>query len=107
MPYNTNPAWHGGARQKVSFWSNGSADNRDLISNTQACSRPRPEANRGTSCTGNALAPLRDRRDNLSETPKSSVTCSSATMTPNVVQRGDALALLGILLLIPQLAVLW
>jgi len=31
MPYNTNPAWHGGARQKVSFWSNGSADNRDLI----------------------------------------------------------------------------
>ena len=37
MPNNTNPAWRGGARQKVSFWSNGSADNKDLISNTQAC----------------------------------------------------------------------
>jgi hypothetical protein len=37
MPDKTNPAWRGGARQKVSFWSNGSADNKDLISNTQAC----------------------------------------------------------------------
>jgi site-specific DNA-methyltransferase (adenine-specific) len=45
--------------------------------------------------TGNAWAPLRDHRDNLSETPKSSVTCSSATVTPNVVQRGDALTLFG------------
>jgi hypothetical protein len=37
MPNNTNPAWHGGARQKVSFWSNGSADNKELIFDTQAC----------------------------------------------------------------------
>jgi hypothetical protein len=26
MSKKTNPAWRGGARQKVSFWSNGSAD---------------------------------------------------------------------------------
>jgi hypothetical protein len=96
MPDNSSPAWRGGARQKVSFWANVSANNKDLISNAQG-SRPRlGQLGRVMIAlsTGNAWAPLRDRRDNLSESPKSSVTCSSAAMTPNVVQRGDALTLL-------------
>jgi hypothetical protein len=77
MPNNTNPAWHGGARQKVSFWSNGSADNKDLISNTQACCPAAwslPGRVTIALSTGNAWAPLRDRRDDLPKTPSSSVT---------------------------------
>src|SRR6516165_9577759 len=98
MPNNANPAWQGGARQKVSFSSNGSADNKELISDTQACRRAawsHPGRVTIALSTVNAWAPLRDRRDDLPETPSSSVTpCSSAIMIPNVVQRGDALALL-------------
>ena len=98
MPNNANPAWQGGARQKVSFSSNGSADNKELISDTQACRRAawsHPGRVTIALSTVNAWAPLRDRRDDLPETPSSSVTpCSSAIMIPNVVQRGDALTLL-------------
>jgi hypothetical protein len=74
MPNNANPAWQGGARQKVSFWSNGSADNKDLISETQACSRLQPE-------------PAGVRRDRAGG-------AMLERATPNVVQRGDALTLL-------------
>ena len=76
MPYiNTNPAWRGGARQKVSFWSNGSADNKDLISDTQACwpanwSLPGRVIIALSTCDD--WAPW-DRRDDLPETPSSSV----------------------------------
>jgi hypothetical protein len=46
MPDNTNPACHGGARQKVSFWSNASANNKEPISETQVCPRPWSGASR-------------------------------------------------------------
>jgi hypothetical protein len=62
MRNNTNPAWRGGARQKVLFWSNGSADNRDLISESQACSRQQPGGQPGrvmiALSADNARAPL-------------------------------------------------
>jgi site-specific DNA-methyltransferase (adenine-specific) len=46
--------------------------------------------------TGNSQAPLRDSRDDLSETPElvGDAVLERATMTPNVVQQGDALTLL-------------
>ena len=93
MPNTTSPAWRGGARQKVSFWSNGSADNKELISDTQAYCRLPGRVTIALS-TGNAWAPLRDRRDDLLRPSSSVEPCSSATITPNVVQRGDALTLL-------------
>jgi site-specific DNA-methyltransferase (adenine-specific) len=102
MPNNTNPAWRGGARQKVSFWSNGSVDNKELIPDTQACclaawSHP----GRVTiALSGNAQAPPGYRRDNPYQIPEfiDDAMLERATMTPNVMQQGDALTLLRSLL---------
>ena len=81
MPNNTNPAWRGGARQKVSFWSNASADNKDLISNTQAglCRHDggQPRHVITALSPGEARSSLRDHRVDLYETPISSVTSCS------------------------------
>jgi len=95
MPNNTNPAWRGGARQKVSFWSNVSADSKEPISGTQACSRPRSEVSRShhdRARSGGAEGSSRRSH----ETPEfiGDATLERATMAPNVVQRGDALTLL-------------
>jgi site-specific DNA-methyltransferase (adenine-specific) len=100
MPYiNTNPAWRGGARQKVSFWSNASADNKELIAHTQACC-PATWSHPGRIMTalvpGEARSSLQDRRANLSETPENTA-LEQARLTPNVAQQGDALSLLRLL----------
>jgi hypothetical protein len=104
MPDNTNPAWRGGARQKVSFWANVSANNNDLISNTRACRCRHDGGQPGRIMTalspGEARSSLRDRRIDLSETPEflGDAVLEQARMTANVVQRGDALTLLRSLL---------
>ena len=70
MPNSTNPAWRGGARQIVSFWSNGAADNKDLFSDTQAywpAAWSLPARVMIALSTGNGWTPW-DRRDDLPET---------------------------------------
>jgi site-specific DNA-methyltransferase (adenine-specific) len=96
MPNNTNPAWRGGARQKVSFWSNGSAGNKDLISNKQACLCRHDGGQSRRVMTALSPGSLRDHCVDLYETPNfiGDVVLERARMAPNVVQRGDGLTLL-------------
>jgi hypothetical protein len=99
MPNNTNPAWRSGARQKVSFWSNGSADNKGLISNIQAClcrhDGGQPRRAMIALSPGEARSSLRDHRVDLYEPPNfiGDAVLERARMTPNVVQLGDGLTL--------------